>query len=128
MREGLRKVGAPVDLIQYLEEPSVPLSQELMRQVDLVVATGGAVMVKAAYSSGKPAYGVGAGNPVVIVAEDADLADAAQKIRISKTFDNATSCSSDNSLLIQESVFDRMVEELKTTGRIPLQSGRKGKA
>jgi len=116
MREGLRKVGAPVDLIQYLEEPSVPLSQELMRQVDLVVATGGAVMVKAAYSSGKPAYGVGAGNPVIIVAEDADLADAAEKIRISKTFDNATSCSSDNSLLIQESVFDRMVEELKKQG------------
>jgi sulfoacetaldehyde dehydrogenase len=116
MREGLRKVGAPVDLVQYVEEPSVALSQELMRQVDLVVATGGAVMVKAAYSSGKPAYGVGAGNPVIVVAEDADLADAAEKIRISKSFDNATSCSSDNSLLIQAGVFDRMVAELKKQG------------
>jgi sulfoacetaldehyde dehydrogenase len=116
MREGLRKVGAPLDLVQYVEEPSVALSQELMRQVDLVVATGGAVMVKAAYSSGKPAYGVGAGNPVIVVAEDADLADAAEKIRISKSFDNATSCSSDNSLLIQADVFDRMVAELKKQG------------
>jgi sulfoacetaldehyde dehydrogenase len=116
MREGLRKVGAPLDLVQYVEEPSVALSQELMRQVDLVVATGGAVMVKAAYSSGKPAYGVGAGNPVIVVAEDADLADAAEKIRISKSFDNATSCSSDNSLLIQAGVFDRMVAELNKQG------------
>jgi sulfoacetaldehyde dehydrogenase len=116
MREGLRRVGAPLDLVQYVEEPTVPLSQELMRQVDLVVATGGAVMVKAAYSSGTPAYGVGAGNPVIIVAEDADLPDAAQKIRISKTFDNATSCSSDNSLLIQEAVFEKMVGELVKQG------------
>ncbi len=116
MREGLRKVGAPVDLIQYIEEPNIPRSQELMRQVDLVLATGGAVMVKAAYSSGTPSYGVGAGNPVIIVAEDADIADAAEKIFISKTFDNATSCSSENSIVIHASVFDRMVEELKKQG------------
>ncbi|MGD8257584.1 MAG: aldehyde dehydrogenase family protein, partial [Desulfobacterales bacterium] len=116
MRDGLQKVGAPIDLVQYIGEPSIDLSQELMRQVDLVVATGGAPMVKAAYSSGTPAYGVGAGNPVIIVAEDADLADAAEKITISKTFDNATSCSSDNSLVIHESVFDRMVQELEKQG------------
>ena len=116
MREGLRKVGAPVDLVQFIEEPSVALSQELMRQVDLVLATGGAAMVKSAYSSGTPSYGVGAGNPVIIVAEDAELADAAEKIRISKSFDNATSCSSDNSLLIQAGVFDAMVAELKKQG------------
>ncbi|MGD2185715.1 MAG: aldehyde dehydrogenase family protein [Desulfobacterales bacterium] len=116
MRDGLKKVGAPVDLVQYIREPSIDMSQELMRQVDLVVATGGAPMVKAAYSSGTPAYGVGAGNPVIIVAEDADLADAAEKITISKTFDNATSCSSDNSLVIHESVFDAMVTELVKQG------------
>jgi sulfoacetaldehyde dehydrogenase len=116
MREGLRKVGAPVDLVQFIEEPSVALSQELMRQVDLVLATGGAAMVKSAYSSGTPSYGVGAGNPVIIVAEDAELADAAEKIRISKSFDNATSCSSDNSLLIQAGVFDPMAAELKKQG------------
>ena len=116
MREGLRKVGAPVDLIQHIEEPSIPLSQELMRQVDLVLATGGAVMVKAAYSSGTPSYGVGAGNPVIIVAEDADVADAAEKITISKTFDNATSCSSDTSIVIHESVYDELVEAFKRHG------------
>ena len=65
MRDGLKKVGAPVDLVQYLKEPSIDMSQELMRQVDLVMATGGAPMVKAAYSSGTPAYAVGAGNPVI---------------------------------------------------------------
>jgi sulfoacetaldehyde dehydrogenase len=116
MREGLKKVGAPVDLIQYIEEPSIPSSQELMRQVDLVLATGGAVMVKAAYSSGTPSYGVGAGNPVVIVAEDADVPDAAEKIVISKTFDNATSCSSDTSIVIHESVYDELVAEFKKRG------------
>jgi len=116
MRAGLKKIGAPVDLIQHIEEPSILRSQELMRQVDLVLATGGAVMVKAAYSSGTPAYGVGAGNPVIIVAEDADVADAAEKITISKTFDNATSCSSDTSIVIQESVYDELMAEFKKRG------------
>jgi len=116
MREGLKQVGAPLDLVQSIAEPSIPRSQELMRQVDLVLATGGAAMVKSAYSSGTPSYGVGAGNPVIIVAEDADLAEAAEKITISKTFDNATSCSSDNSIVIHESVFDQMVEAFKKQG------------
>lgn len=116
MRRGLKHVGAPIDLVQYVSEPSILMSQELMRQADLIVATGGAPMVKAAYSSGTPAYGVGAGNPVIIVAEDADLPDAAEKITISKAFDNATSCSSDNSLVIHESVFDPMLDELKKQG------------
>jgi sulfoacetaldehyde dehydrogenase len=116
MRAGLRKAGAPEDLIQFIEAPSIPRSQELMRQVDLVLATGGAVMVKAAYSSGTPSYGVGAGNPVIIVAEDADIDDAAEKITISKTFDNATSCSSDTSIVIHESVYDNLLEGLKKRG------------
>jgi sulfoacetaldehyde dehydrogenase len=116
MRQGLRKVGAPEDLIQYIEEPSVELTGELMRQVDRVLATGGGAMVKAAYSCGTPAYGVGAGNPVIIVCEDADIKDAARKIRISKTFDYATSCSSDNSVVIHKTVFDGMVEAFKAEG------------
>jgi sulfoacetaldehyde dehydrogenase len=116
MRQGLKKVGAPQDLIQWIAEPSVELSQELMRQVDLVLATGGGAMVKAAYSSGTPAYGVGAGNPVVIVADDADLDDAAAKIKLSKTFDHATSCSSDNSIIIQNDVYDAMVEAFRQQG------------
>ncbi len=116
LREGLRKVGAPLDLIQTIEEPTVELSRELMSKVDLVVATGGGPMVKSAYSSGTPAYGVGAGNAVVIVDETADLAAAAEKIYQGKTFDNATSCSSENSVVIQESVYDRMLEYLKAQG------------
>jgi len=116
MREGLKKVGAPEDLIQWIPEPSVELSQELMKKVDLVLATGGGAMVKAAYSSGTPAYGVGAGNPVIVVAEDADIEDAAGKIFISKTFDNATSCSSDNSIVIQKAVFDKMVTAFQKRG------------
>ncbi len=116
LREGLRKVGAPLDLIQTIEEPSIDLSKELMSKVDLVIATGGGAMVKSAYSSGTPAYGVGAGNAVVIVDESADLPDAADKIFKGKTFDNATSCSSENSVILLDSNYDAMVEELKKVG------------
>jgi len=116
MRAGLKKVGAPEDLILFIENPSVELSRELMKQVDLVMATGGAAMVGAAYSSGTPAYGVGAGNPVIIVAEDADIADSAGKITLSKCFDNATSCSSDTSLIIQEGIYNDMLAALKKEG------------
>lgn len=111
MRDGLRKVGAPVDLIQIIEEPSIELTNELMKQVDVVLATGGGPMVRAAYSSGTPAYGVGPGNSVQIVAEDANVADAAQKIIMSKAFDHATSCSSENSVIIHDSIYDQMIEE-----------------
>ena len=104
MRAGLKKVGAPEDLIQIVEEPSIELTNELMRQVDVVLATGGGAMVKAAYSSGTPSYGVGPGNSVQIVAEDANVKDAASKIITSKAFDNATSCSSENSVIIHDSI------------------------
>ncbi len=116
MREGLHQVGAPEDLIINIEEPSIPLTQELMKQVDLVVATGGSAMVKSAYSSGTPAYGVGAGNAVVVVDETADLAEAAHKIYLGKVFDNATSCSAENSAVFQEQIFDKMVIHLIKEG------------
>ncbi len=116
MREGLRKVGAPEDLIQYIKEPTMELSQELMGMADLVLATGGAGVVKVAYSSGKPAYGVGAGNATVIVDETADIADASNKIFLGKTFDNATSCSAENNVIIHESIFEKMLEGLKSHG------------
>jgi sulfoacetaldehyde dehydrogenase len=116
MWAGLRKVGAPLDLIQVIEEPSIDLSKELLSKVDLVIATGGGPMVKSAYSSGTPAYGVGAGNAVVIVDETADLAEAAKKIYLGKTFDNATSCSSENSLVIQAGIYEEMVVQLKAQG------------
>jgi sulfoacetaldehyde dehydrogenase len=116
LQEGLKKVGAPLDLIQMIEEPSIDLAKELMAKVDLVIATGGGAMVKSAYSSGTPAYGVGAGNAVVIVDESADLPSAAEKIFKSKTFDNATSCSSENSVILLDSNYDEMVGELKKVG------------
>ncbi len=116
MRAGLEKVGAPLDLIQIIEEPSIELTNELMKQVDVVLATGGGAMVKAAYSSGTPAYGVGPGNSVQIVAEDADYIDAAKKIFSSKSFDNATSCSSENSIIIHESLYEKLVSELVSLG------------
>ena len=116
MRAGLAQVGAPLDLVQNLTDPTVELTQELMKHVDLVVATGGSAMVKVAYSSGTPAYGVGAGNSVVVVDETADLADAANKIRLGKIFDNATSCSSENSVVMQHSICDSMVERFVEYG------------
>jgi sulfoacetaldehyde dehydrogenase len=116
MRRGLAKVGAPEDLIQVIEEPSIELTGELMRQADMILATGGGPMVKAAYSSGTPAYGVGPGNSVQIIAEDADVEDAAAKVSLSKVFDYATSCSSENSVIIQESVYEKTLQEFKKNG------------
>ncbi len=116
MRAGLKTVGAPEDLVQFIAEPTLELSQELMRQVDLVLATGGPGVVKAAYSSGKPAYGVGAGNAVAIVAEDTDIKDAAKKIHLSKVFDNATSCSSENSIVVQDGIYSALLDALRAEG------------
>lgn len=118
MRDGLRKVGAPVDLVQYIEEPTMEMSQDLMGIVDLVLATGGAGVVKVAYSSGKPAYGVGAGNATVIVDETADLDETAKKIFLGKTFDNATSCSAENNVIIHESIFDGILTRLQSHGGV----------
>ena len=120
MRDALEAVGAPADLIQVIAEPSTDLTGELMAAVDLVMATGGAGMVKAAYSSGTPAYGVGPGNSCQIIAEDADIEDVADKLIMSKTFDNATSCSSENSIIVHESVFEELMSALKERGSVML--------
>lgn len=127
MRDGLKKVGAPLDLIQIIDEPSIELTNELMKQVDIVLATGGSAMVKAAYSSGRPAYGVGPGNSVQMVAEDANVSDAAQKIMISKAFDYATSCSSENSIIIHESIYQDMLNELIRLGGALISSSDRSK-
>ncbi len=116
MRAGLRKAGAPEDLVQVLPEASKEAVQALMPAVDLVVATGAGALVKTAYSSGTPAYGVGAGNACVVVDETAVIADAAKKVFLSKTFDHATSCSSENSLIVQEGSWDAMLAALKSHG------------
>lgn len=98
-----------------------------MNLIDLVVATGGSGMVKAAYSSGTPAYGVGAGNSIVVVDETADLNDAANKIMLSKTFDYATSCSSENSIVVIESVYDDLMKNLQSEGGCLLNTEEKEK-
>jgi sulfoacetaldehyde dehydrogenase len=116
MRGVLKKYGVPEDLIIGIEEPSLESTNELMKQCDLVLATGGGALVKAAYSSGTPAYGVGQGNACVVVDETADLKDAANKVMRSKTFDLATSCSTENSMVIQESVYDEFVKYLQAEG------------
>ncbi|HTS22073.1 MAG TPA: aldehyde dehydrogenase family protein [Casimicrobiaceae bacterium] len=120
----LDRVGVPRDLVQQLPSPaSRELTNELMRQVDLVVATGSQTNVRAAYSSGTPAIGVGVGNVAVIVDETADIADAAGKITRSKIFDFATSCSSENSVIAVEAVADRLLEALAANGGALLDPG-----
>lgn len=125
LREGLRQVGAPLDLIQNITDPSIEASQQIMKLADLVVATGGGALVKSAYSSGTPAYGVGAGNSVVIVDETVDVAQAANKIVLGKIFDNATSCSSENSVVIHTSVYEEMLACFKELGGYLCSPGEK---
>lgn len=121
----LDKVGAPRDLVQFLAKPTKEHTYELMRQCDLSVVTGSQKNVKAAYSSGKPAIGVGVGNAPVIVDSSADVASAATKIKLSKTFDYATSCSSENSLHIHDDVYDATVAALISEGGYLLSSTEK---
>lgn len=123
MRDAIVKMGAPADIIQGIDVPSIELTNEVMRQCDLVMATGGAGMVQAAYSSGTPAYGVGAGNAVITVDETANIKEAAEKIRISKTLDLAASCSADNSVVVVESVYDELLEALIAEGGYLAQDG-----
>ena len=122
----LKRIGAPADLVQQLSAPVTrELTAELMKQADLVVVTGSQNNVRAGYSSGTPALGVGTGNVAVIVDDSADCADAARKIMASKVFDNATSCSSENSVIIHDRVYDRMVAALKKEGGILLTAPEK---
>lgn len=113
----LDKVGLNRDLVQMIPAPvSKVKAQRLMETVDILVVTGSQNNVHRAYSSGTPAIGVGAGNVTVIVDESANLFDAAEKITASKTFDNSTSCSSENSIIVVEEVFERFMEELYNAG------------
>lgn len=117
MRAELARIGLPADLIQVLPPPVTKgLTQALMEGADLVVVTGSQDNVRRAYSSGTPAIGVGTGNVPVIIDSTADFKDAAEKIRDSKIFDNATSCSSENSVTIVGDVYDRAIAALKAAG------------
>lgn len=108
----LARMGLPEDLLLCIERPSLVKTDELMRQCDLIVATGGAPMVKAAYSSGTPAYGVGAGNAVVVVDETADVAYAAEQVAFSQMNDYAIGCSTENAIIVQASVYDEMLKAI----------------
>ncbi|WP_233959921.1 bifunctional acetaldehyde-CoA/alcohol dehydrogenase [Pectobacterium versatile] len=110
--------GAPKDIIGWIDQPSVELSNQLMHHPDinLILATGGPGMVKAAYSSGKPAIGVGAGNTPVVVDETADIKRAVASILMSKTFDNGVICASEQSVIVVDSVYDAVRERFATHG------------
>ncbi len=116
MRAALRAQGAPEDLFQSIEKPSIPLAEYLMSICDLTIATGGPAMVKAAYSSGKPAYGVGAGNATMVIDETADIGEAARNTRLSKTSDNGSGCSADGNLLVEASIYDEFLARLQGEG------------
>lgn len=120
-----RKTGIDPDLVQLVPSPSSKIkTQRLMEQVDLVIVTGSQDNVRRAYSSGTPAIGVGSGNATVIIDETADLAAAASRIAASKTFDNATSCSSENVLIVLDSIHDAFLEALHAVGGRVLDDAR----
>lgn len=122
------RIGAPRDLVQVLPAPVTKAStMALMKACDLVVATGSQANVRAAYTCGTPAFGVGAGNVAGIVDETADLALAADRIVRSKTFDNATSCSSENSLVVVASVREPLLAALRERGALLMDAAQKAK-
>ncbi len=110
------EAGAPEDIIGWIDEPTVPLSGMIMREADMILATGGPGMVKAAYSSGKPALGVGAGNTPAIIDSSADIKLAASSILHSKTFDNGMICASEQSTIVLKDVYEEFKKELKLRG------------
>lgn len=117
IHDALEKLGLPTTLVQMVPAPpSKPKTQRLMELADMVVVTGSQSNVRAGYMSGTPAIGVGAGNVVTIIDETADLKAAAAKIAASKTFDNATSCSSENSVIVVDAVYDEMQAALAEEG------------
>ena len=116
MRCALKKIGFPEDVLQVVDQPSIPLSQELMSICDLTIATGGQAMVRAAYSSGKPAYGVGAGNATMVIDETAHIEEAAMNTRISKTNDHGSGCSADGNVVVDSRIYDAFLAQLQKEG------------
>lgn len=118
IRSVLKKFDAPEDLVQAVDPDyvSIETSAEIMKQVDFILATGGTPMVRQAYSSGNPAIGVGTGNVVTIVDGTTKMEDVAALIVKSKTFDNATSCSTENNIIVLEETYDAFVEAMAKAG------------
>ena len=121
------KAGAPEEIIGWIDEPSVELSKRVMEESDLILATGGPGMVKAAYSSGKPAIGVGAGNTPAIIDETAHIKMAVNSILLSKTFDNGVVCASEQSIIVMDSVYDKVRREILERGGYILNEQEKDK-
>ncbi|MBP2634306.1 MAG: aldehyde dehydrogenase [Firmicutes bacterium] len=116
MREALEREGAPADVFQCLTHVNLPMTRALMAKTDMVLATGGQPMVRSAYSSGTPAYGVGAGNATMIFDETTNVEEAANNTMISKTSDFGSGCSADGNLVIHASIWDKMLAELVKVG------------
>jgi acetaldehyde dehydrogenase (acetylating) len=129
MQEAAERAGAPKGLISCMKNPTLPGTNELMKHklTDLILATGGPGLVKAAYSSGKPAYGVGPGNVPVFIHESADIPTTVHHIMGSKTFDNGTICASEQALVVQQSIKEQLVSELKKQGAYFLNEDEKQK-
>lgn len=126
MRKTLARLGAPEDLLQCVARPSIASTQYLMSRCDVTFATGGQPMVRAAYSSGRPAYGVGAGNSTMVIDETAELDVAARNTRMSKTSDFGSGCSADGNLLIDSRIYDGLLRALQVEGGFlasPAQAG-----
>lgn len=113
MLKAIEKYNVPKNLIQAIEEPSIELTSELMKQADVIVATGGMGMVKSAYSSGKPAYGVGVGNVQSIFDRNIDFKDAVEKAIAGRIFDNGIICSGEQSVIVHEDDYDTVIKEFK---------------
>lgn len=117
MREALRKEGVNPDILQCLKgNPNKAMSMAVMGEADLVLATGGQNMVRRSYTAGTPAYGVGAGNSTMVIDETADIEEAAKNTMLSKTSDFGSGCSADGNLIIQSSIFEKMVAQLQIVG------------
>lgn len=116
INEAIAKFGVPKNLVQCIEEPSIELTQELMRAVDVVLATGGMPMVKSAYSSGKPSYGVGAGNVQVIIDRGVDYNKAAATIIQGRIFDNGIICSGEQSFIYPKEDREKILDAFKSNG------------
>ena len=113
MNAAIKPLGAPENLIQVIDEPSVELSNELMKAVDVIVATGGMPMVKAAYSSGKPAFGVGVGNVQCIIDRGVDFKEAVPKIIDGREFDNGIICSGEQTVILPTELYDDIIKEFE---------------
>ena len=122
--EAIKKYNAPENIIQVVDEPSVELTNDLMRAVDVIIATGGMGMVKAAYSSGKPSYGVGAGNIQCIIDRNVDIAAAVPKIITGRMFDNGIICSAEQAVIAHCDDYAAVVAELKKNGAYCIENSK----